>query len=270
MCAFPIPTPQFRAIPGRWCVFGGAHVGDTLEALCAGFVIFPRQPDPGSGETVREFHEPVHAGQVADVDRHDEFFDVGTGRDRRGVAVVIIAVGIGFIHDPDLTVADELGASPRRLGIGRLEDQFGARQRGQIGSPVLAIGFFKLVEGMHAKHEGTAKRARGLQAMIDRREAMQRMNLVNEKPRAQIAAPSHVEQRIDGKVHPEGQKRTIEDEVRVRGRNEKDRSFLDLGRHPVLDREAGFARRRFWQEAENIRIGDEGRTDRLCHFGSGG
>ena len=29
---------------------------------------------------------------------------------------------------------------------------------------------------MHAKHKGTAKRARGLQAMIDRREAMQRMN----------------------------------------------------------------------------------------------
>src|SRR3546814_7658640 len=71
---------------------------------------------------------------------------------------------------PDLTVTNELGASPRRLGIGRLEDQFGARQRGQIGSPVLAIGFFKLVEGMHAKHEGSAKRARGLKAMIDRRE----------------------------------------------------------------------------------------------------
>ncbi len=134
---------------------------------------------------------------------------------------------------------------------------------------MLAVGLFQLVEGMHSEDERTAERAGGLQAVIDCGKAVERMDLVDEEPCAQIPAPPHLEQGIDGKVHPQRQQRPIEYEIGVGGGDEKDRAFPNVLAHPSLDREALFARLGFGQKAEGVGVGDEGGPDRFRHLRGG-
>ena len=101
---------------------------------------------------------------------------------------------------------------------------------------------------------------------LDGGQTMQRMDFVNEEPRAQIAGPAHAKQSVYGNVHPQGQQRPIEHKVWVGRRDEKDRSFLYILGHPLVDREAGLTLGRLRQEAEYVGVRIEGCPDRFGHF----
>ena len=155
------------------------------------------------------------------------------------------------------------------VAIGGGKDELGARERCKVLCAFLAIGFGKLGEAVDAKHEGPSEPARGLQAVLDRRQAVERMDLVEEEPGAQIARARQAHQRVHGKVHPEREERAIEDQFVVRGSDEQDRSGLVVIADPVANREGFLA---FRKEPQSLRIGVEHRADRFRHlrrFGRG-
>ncbi|PAV68904.1 hypothetical protein WR25_26010 [Diploscapter pachys] len=235
-------------------------VGDTR-------VMLPFETDARGGKAFGELDVPVHGGKVGDVVGDDQRLDLGARGQRRGIAGRIIAVAIAFIHLADLAVADVARALLGGVEVGGSEDQFGARQRGQVAGIFLAVNLHQLVEGVDTEDDRAAIVARGLQALFDRGQAVERADLVEHEPGAQRARVRHGHERMDGKVGPERQQRPVHLEVGVRAGDEEDRTGLLFGRDPLLDREALLV---FGQQQERLGVGVVDGADRLGHAGGFG
>ena len=208
----------------------------------------------------------MHRWKVGNVVREDEFGHLSARCDRRSVPVAVVPIGIGLIHLPDFAPANEFRAALGRRRIGQFEDQFGACERGEMRRAILSVSVLQCTEGMHSQNEGTADPSGSLKTILDGGQAMERMDLIDEKPRAQIAGPAHAKQGVDGNVHPQGQQRPIEDKVRVGRGDEKDRPFLHILGHPLVDREPRLTLAWLGQEAEYVGVRIEGCPDRFSHL----
>ena len=150
------------------------------------------------------------------------------------------------------------------VAIGGGQNELGARQRREVLRAFLAVGLRQFGEGMDAENEGSAESPCGLQAVLDCRQAVQRMDLVEEEPGAQRARARQAHQRVHCQVHPEREQCAVEDEFVVRGGDEQDAARLVIVADPRLNRKGLLALR---QEAQRLGIGVEHGPDRLCHLG---
>jgi hypothetical protein len=225
--------------------------------------------DARGGEAVGELHKAVHRRQVRDVVRDHERLDLFPGSQCRGVAGVVVAIAIGFIHLPHFAIADVARALLGGVEIGRRKDQLGTCQRGEVAGALLAINLNQFLEAVNAEDHGAAERARGLKAVLDCRQLVQRAELVEHEPGPQLARARHCHEAVDREVHPKRQQRPVHGQIDVVGGDEEDRPGLLLAGDPVPDRER---LARVGKEAQDLRIGVEDGADRLRHarrFGRG-
>ena len=188
----------------------------------------PRKLDLCCREAVRELHEAVQRRQLLDVVGHDKVLHFLAWCDRRSVARVVVAVAICLIHLAHFAAADEVGATLRRLDVGGGKDQLGSCEGAQVDGAVLAIGFGQFAERVDPQHERAADRACGLQPVLDSRQSMECVNLVEKEPRPYVPSTAEAEQCVDGKVHPKRQERPVEHKIGMGRGDEQDGSLRRL------------------------------------------
>ncbi len=233
-----LTTPVFRRdVFGRLEVLAGHR---PRRDLGIGAVF---EFDPRSGKSIGKLHEAVERRQVVDVVGDDQRLDRRARREGRGVAGVVVAVAVGLIHLADLAAADELGALFGCGSIGGGEDQLGARKSGERGRVLQAIGRDQLVERVDPKDERTAEVAGRLEAMLDTRKRVKRMDFVKQIPGPQVTGLGQAHEVVDGQIDPQREQTAGHLEVVVRAGDEHDRAVAIVGRDPVADREGGRAAR---------------------------
>ena len=100
-------------------------------------------------------------------------------------------------------MADEVRAPGGGLAVGRGEHQLGTGEGGQRHRHVVAVGLLELGISVDPDDDRTAIVAGGLETLLQRRQAMESAQFVEQKPKLQIrgARPRH--ERVHGRVHPD-------------------------------------------------------------------
>ena len=253
----------------RRCPLGARFGSARNEPLCQPGQTARHERDRSGRESVREFEIAGEPRQVHELVGEEQWFDLTSGGQTDGVAGIVVAVAVAFLHVAHLAMPDEVGAPGCRLPVGGGENEFASSQRGQGHRHVLAVDLLELGKGMDAGNDRAAEIAGGLEPFFQRGKAVECPQFIDQEPEPQVRRALQCHQRVHGRVEPQGEQLRTDRHVDIARREEQDRSRSGNAAGPVPYREA---RAVVGQQLQRLGIGIEHGPDRLRHarcFGSG-